>query len=99
MKKQFRFSKDAEKLKSKKVNIITSISVAEALSVIEQSCNIDKIPDIVKIIDLDSEDWGVTEECFKYFAEEMLKFETDDDEKLSEKTKQLITNLYNKYCK
>lgn len=99
MKKQFRFSKDAEKLKNKKIDIATSISVADALRVIEQACNVDKIPDIIKIIDQESEDWGVTEECFRYFAEEILKYGEDYDDRLDEKTKLLITNLYNKYYK
>ena len=99
MKKQFRFSKEAEKLLKQSVNISTTISVSNALDVIDQVCNIDKIPNIIKIIDQNSEDWGVTEECFRYFAEEMLKFEEDVEEKLNEKTILLIKDLYNKHCK
>ena len=53
----------------------------------------------VKCLDQTQEDWGFTENLFRYFSEELLKLDNEEDEQLSKESKILIEKLYKKNYK
>lgn len=98
MEKQLRFTKRASEISKMSEYILKDFSLGEAMEIIQKQA-LGEIKDIIIILEQECEDWGVTEELFSYFAETILTFEEDDQDKLSDKTKLLISKLNKKFNK
>jgi len=86
-------SKSGQKLLNQ---VVIKYNVADILGVFEN----EQIPLVVKMLDENSEDWCVTEACFLYFADQIIKGleeDKDEDEPLfDKKVYSTIKKLYDK---
>lgn len=94
-KEQFRFTKQGQSF-LKQVFHTQTIRMEDVIDSIDYEDGIK----FVKCLDQSQEDWGFTENLFRYFSEELLKLDLDnEDEELSKETKVLIEKLNKKFNK
>lgn len=95
---QFRFTKKADKLEKEYLSTQVGLSVGQILVILER-LTYEQIQDFIIILEQNCEDWGVTENLFKYFGETMLGFDEEEDDNLKKETKEIIKKLYTKFVK
>jgi len=91
---------DLEKLESQEVHVPMSITIGDVVYALNQLEYKDSI-EFIKAIDMRIASWEVTKALFKYFAEQMIliEFEEDEDFEIEKETRELISRLYNRINK
>jgi len=103
MKEQERFSKEFKKLCKQNTTLNINVETGYIYDSIINTLDNDNVILFIKSLEQEFEDWDVAEKLFQYFANEMLKYDenlnSEYPDPLENKTKILITKLYNKFCK
>ena len=83
---QFRYTKEGEKL----LNAVYRRTEEETYADVINNIPFDARVDFIRLLDEDSEDWGITEQLFLYFAEQIM---LEDAEIFDSGTIEIINRL------